>query len=942
MPHPAVRRFVLRLLLVWICATGTARGDEAALPPAVLTLAGGQSVEGVFRPSASADVVVWQGTAFTQPFEFAAGQVASVRYPPRVPIGRAKGEFAFELTTGDVLTGRLESWSQDGVNVATERFGTVRLRRAAIRRMSRVDDNPSLVYSGLSGLAGWTMGSVRTAPLVPPKSGVPTPAVPLWREEGSHVSTNAELATLTGDFGIPERAAIEFELSWGKSPDFVLALAVDPMGKPEHPGDGWRLEVWDKTLAVVRETADAADVDVVQPLTGGAGRIRLTAFLDQPAGRMDLFLPDGTAAGKVAVPVRQANDAKGGRGVWLVNRRGDVTLERLRIVRWNGGLPSARAAGESRFELVDGTVVTGTLAGFDSAGRRFVVRTSEGETGVEVKSLVAADLATEHAGDSPPAAVVLHDGSRVSGRIDSIGGDGLVVACPEIAEPLRIPYRELRAWTVLEKTSDDVKEKLPGRKGRIELGEHRLAGRLIPATRTPEECGLAWHPEGSRTGSPLRPGVSGRIVYREITSAAPAASQPQQTEAPVVNGLLAGLGFRNPKKPAATLEPVKKPALHLRSGDNIPCTVVSMDEEGVVVSSAVASPRKVPHAMIKAAELVQGAKPPSVREAKRQRLLTLPRLQKASPPTHLLVSRNGDFLRCRIVAMDEQRVRVEVHLAEMDIPRGRIAQIVWFHPDELRTDDKPPAAADEAAAVAEVPGAAPAASLAQALWRDGKRVTFSPESFDGTELAGASDVLGTVRFKIDDFDQLLLGAQIEAAASKLAWQQWKLRPAVEPLVAQDLGDGPGVAGPESPLVGKAAPEIELELLDGRTFKLSDEKGKVVVLDFWATWCGPCMKTMPLVEEALKAFDPAKVRLVAVNVEEPAGQVRSTLERQKLDVEVALDVDGIAARRYEATAIPQLVVIDRSGTVARLYVGGGPQMVERLKAALTELTADPAR
>ena len=94
--------------------------------------------------------------------------------------------------------------------------------------------------------------------------------------------------------------------------------------------------------------------------------------------------------------------------------------------------------------------------------------------------------------------------------------------------------------------------------------------------------------------------------------------------------------------------------------------------------------------------------------------------------------------------------------------------------------------------------------------------------------------------------------------------------------------------------------------------------------------------MPLIEEAMAEFDSAKVRLVSINLEEPADHVRSVLERHDFQLTVALDVDGIAAARYEARAIPQLVIVSAEGKVWRLYVGGGADVVEKMKAAITEL------
>jgi len=75
------------------------------------------------------------------------------------------------------------------------------------------------------------------------------------------------------------------------------------------------------------------------------------------------------------------------------------------------------------------------------------------------------------------------------------------------------------------------------------------------------------------------------------------------------------------------------------------------------------------------------------------------------------------------------------------------------------------------------------------------------------------------------------------------------------------------------------------------------------------------------------------------MEEQPAEIKSTLERHKLDVPVILDIDGVAAARYSVTSIPQTVVIDREGNVARLFIGGGPKLAEPLRQALKELT-DP--
>jgi thiol-disulfide isomerase/thioredoxin len=145
-----------------------------------------------------------------------------------------------------------------------------------------------------------------------------------------------------------------------------------------------------------------------------------------------------------------------------------------------------------------------------------------------------------------------------------------------------------------------------------------------------------------------------------------------------------------------------------------------------------------------------------------------------------------------------------------------------------------------------------------------------------------------------------------------------------------------MAGLNSGLIGKTAPEVKLDLLGGGKFLLSEEKGHVVVLDFWATWCGPCMHGMPEVDRVIKEFDKEKVKYVAVNMQEDPATISAALERLKLEPQVALDIDGAASERYEVSAIPQVVVIDADGKVARMFIGVDVDFAEQLRESLKQL------
>ena len=124
--------------------------------------------------------------------------------------------------------------------------------------------------------------------------------------------------------------------------------------------------------------------------------------------------------------------------------------------------------------------------------------------------------------------------------------------------------------------------------------------------------------------------------------------------------------------------------------------------------------------------------------------------------------------------------------------------------------------------------------------------------------------------------------------------------------------------------------------DGDRFRLSNHRGQVVVLDFWASWCAPCMQTMPKVDDLIAGYDPTQVKLVTVNLSDAEDKIRLSLKRLNIRPEVALDIDGIAADRYSVEAIPMLVVINQEGVIQTVFVGGGDVMIKQLSTTIDGL------
>jgi thiol-disulfide isomerase/thioredoxin len=140
------------------------------------------------------------------------------------------------------------------------------------------------------------------------------------------------------------------------------------------------------------------------------------------------------------------------------------------------------------------------------------------------------------------------------------------------------------------------------------------------------------------------------------------------------------------------------------------------------------------------------------------------------------------------------------------------------------------------------------------------------------------------------------------------------------------------------LEGQPATDFTLETLAGsKPVKLSELKGRVVVLDFWATWCGPCRRWLPIVEQASRDYASKGLAVFAVNERETDSKVRSYLDQQKLDLPVLMDRSGTVGSIYRASSIPLTVVVGKDGFVLRVMVG--LHEAEDLKDVLHEAGID---
>ncbi len=138
------------------------------------------------------------------------------------------------------------------------------------------------------------------------------------------------------------------------------------------------------------------------------------------------------------------------------------------------------------------------------------------------------------------------------------------------------------------------------------------------------------------------------------------------------------------------------------------------------------------------------------------------------------------------------------------------------------------------------------------------------------------------------------------------------------------------SAPPPPSSSAKAPGYQLTMLNGQTVNLAAYRGKkAVVLDFWATWCGPCKQSMPVVSQVANAYRARGVEFFAVNMAEDAGQVQSFVQKQGLSIPVALDPTGQLAASFGVSGIPHLVIIGKDGTVKGTHTGADASLQQSL-------------
>lgn len=901
----------------------------------VLRLRDGSFASGQLRTSQLDGRFAWLVDGMAEPFEFeleALRGFAPIRFTGVSTSAAASHQL--ELADGGSVLGDLKAIDDEWISIESGILGATKIKRNAVTAIVDTSYAGQIVYRGPSVDNRWQ--SMKSSSR--------------WEHKRGRLINAKAGGTVVGNIDLPAKSRVRIVLSWEVGmPDFVLSLGTDPTQtelRADRAAAGARLEVWDREVALVRETQTdeeagtdgLAEIQMLVQLEPGEKRMEVIMYLDQEEGRAigcdrhgrllaETVLPDPGA------PIRT--------GIHISNTGPSLALDEIEVREWDGITTHGR--GESLIVSESG-VTEGRITGYDpqakvlllSLNENLGAKNSEAENSELPLSKLRRGSVTPIKTEQGDAAeengeglfeFLLSDRSRLLGHLKPSADERHIrVECPVTDKMLEIDLANVIG--VIGSATEGPTEYPAGRHGTLQLDGTELAG-CLAEVESSKQAGLAdfaFHPAASNNASRLKKSATGTIVYR---MAAPKPtpnrlqrvyetrifSRPSTTRAPVI-------------EPRVHIEIGDEPQLAFRTGDVISGTVTEIDASGVHFRSPQTTTNFAEHVRLKSVTLQAYERGVAISEKKLKRLMTVPRLQQDFPPTHLLISAAGDYLRGRLQRLDDDEITMEVGRESVAIPRSVIAKIVWLSERDWENQGKD-GLGDEGS---ETPSGGEQRSedapfLVHTLRSGDRGLTFEPSALTTSgKLLGESTLLGDCEVPLQAVHRILFGPDVEDRIRQYHNDPWALSLATLPKAFQESEEG-GV--PVSDLNGSPAPTFALKTLDGGNFDLATTRGQVIVLDFWASWCGPCMQSMPRLDAAIDEVGASNVRLIAVNLQESRDRARAAIKRLGITPLVVLDEDGKVAAAYGARAIPQTVVIDEQGNVARVFVGGGNKTLESI-------------
>ncbi len=141
-------------------------------------------------------------------------------------------------------------------------------------------------------------------------------------------------------------------------------------------------------------------------------------------------------------------------------------------------------------------------------------------------------------------------------------------------------------------------------------------------------------------------------------------------------------------------------------------------------------------------------------------------------------------------------------------------------------------------------------------------------------------------------------------------------------------------------LGSVAPDCILASLgDGPSYDIHQFRGKVVYVDFWASWCAPCVKSFPFMNSLEQEFGNRGLQVIGVNVDAKAADAKAFLVKHPAQFAIGADRGGVCPRSYDVPGMPTSYLLDRKGIVRYQHVGFRPEQADEIKKAISNLLAE---
>lgn len=897
-----------------------------------LQLSGGDVYRGEFGKTTDANgSLVWRCPSFGSDLIVPWNAVDSIVQPLKK---RSQGEaatethFIVEMQNGEALTGKINDIGEEFVDLDSELAGNKRIPIRSVRSILRTSATAES-ESGELRISDWKQ--------IEPK--IKNGGRGNWFDGLGSYDTETAGTIISQSVLFPDLAAIDVNVAWqATTPNWVVQIG-EPRKLELHVR---RLENRNSlSITVLVEDDTTADHAIVQVPLDGSNALSLRVLCDSVRGRL-VVMQNGVALAQLRL--NKSLRLTGRQTVLFTNNvAGRLSLRSFKIYRSIFSSPVLLIKGKEPTDggnikspetlLQNGQTFVGPPAGFDSATRTFGFSTTAEILGrVSLEQVDRIEFPATNADDASKAPakklfyVQLWSGARYVGQSVSIQSNQLLLSLEQSQAKVQIPLEDV-----------------------MSVGQNEMAKPDSATSDTTMRFVSPWVVSyGKIVAMDAADSTASKVDFRTLNWKPVNALLPVAIAAGVtgsIEPIATNAKAEKPVKPKVSADfgrPLEKdePSLFLKSGDCFAAEIKSVIDGQMVFESTLFSTNKIDVDLVRGVRKLAYTGTETMEKGSRKRLLTLPRSQRSNPPTHLVVSREGDAIRGQLQSMDVDELTLQVRGEDRKIQMKNIAEIIWLQdaPEIVPLGKNAPTVAEKSDTKAVRSDSQKGDLNCQALDYSGTRISIVPERVEGNILYGQHPQLGAAHVDLSKISKLVLGDAIADDAKRNRFGKWTLENAVDPKFVNDL-DSPDEEGgnaadsPHARMIGKAAPDFELKKLDGTLVKLSDLKGRIVVLDFWATWCGPCVASLPKITELGQEYKGAEVDVITVNIEQTSAEVRALLDRLKISPVVVLDSDGTVARAYQAQAIPQTVIIDRDGNVKQVIVGGGGGTEAKIRDSL---------